>query len=152
MKINEFIEQYNNATDKAKFVKKIIHRYYAPYSEKIAAAEGVVQLSSYDENGNFRINSPLRYLLWIQAVLQIYTTLELGEKFAETYDILDQAGVVEEIINTVGRDAESLQTIISMTLDDLITNERDLPSYFDNKLMSFAAVLDALPEFVKNEA
>ena len=85
-------------------------------------------------------------------MLQSYTTLELGEKFAETYDILDQAGVVEEIINTVGRDAESLQTIISMTLDDLITNERDLPSYFDNKLMSFAAVLDALPEFVKNEA
>ena len=46
MKIDEFIEQYNNATDKAKFVKKIIHRYYAPYSEKIAAAETVVQLSS----------------------------------------------------------------------------------------------------------
>ena len=144
MKIGDFIEQYNNATDKTKFVKKIIFRHYAPYSTKIAAAESVVQLSSYDENGNFRINSPLRYLLWIQAVLQIYTTLELGEKFADTYDALDQAGVVEEIINAVGRDAESLQTIIGMTLDDLMTNERELPSYIEHKLGALSQVLESL--------
>lgn len=144
MKVTDFIEQYNNSTDKAKFTKKIIHRQYVPYSEKIAIAVHIVQMSSYDECGNFRLNSPLRYLLWVQAVLQSYTTLELGQNFASAYDALDQAGVVEEIINAVGRDAESLQTIIGMTLDDLMTNERELPSYIEHKLGALSHVLESL--------
>lgn len=152
MKVTDFIEQYNNSTDKAKFTKKIIHRQYVPYSEKIAIAVHIVQMSSYDEGGNFRLNSPLRYLLWVQAVLQSYTTLELGQNFASAYDALDQAGAVEEIINAVGRDAESLQTIVSMTLDDLMTNERDLPAYLDGKLAAFAQVVNAISEDATPEA
>lgn len=144
MKIVDFIEQYNNATDKQKFIKKIIYRHYIPYAEKMSAANNIVRLSTYDETGSFRVNSPLRYLLWVQAVLQCYTTLELGDRFVDAYDVLDQAGIIEGIISAVGRDAESLQTIISMTFDDLLTNERDIVPYIDGKLIAIMEALSSI--------
>ena len=151
MKINEFLDQYNNTTDKEKFIKKIIFRHYVPYADKIATAENIIQLSSYDGNGAFRVNSPLRYILWVQAVIVGYTTLEIGDRFVDAYDALDQAGVIEPIMSAVGKDAESLQTIISMTLDDLIMNERDMPSYIDNKLSVFLEVAEAMIKSTEEE-
>lgn len=146
MKIKDFIEQYHNATDKPKFLKKIIFRYHMPYVDKLAAAQSIVKLSTYDEEGNFRINSPQRYLLWVQAILHGYTTLETGDAFITSYDALDQEGLIEEIIAAIGKDAEALQTIISMTLDDLLTNERDLVSYVDHKSETIMQAFDVLAQ------
>lgn len=149
MKVKEFIEQFNNAAekDKERQAKKIVATHYLKYETKIGIAQTVVRLSSYENDGTtFRINSPQRYLLFVQAVITHYTTLEIGkdDTFLDIYNMLDQAGAIEFILDAIGEDVDSLRTVISMTLDDFMTNERDLPSYLDHKMDAIMEVLSSI--------
>ena len=85
-----------------------------PHSEKLVAAELIVKNSSYailknEETGEMKktnrikINSPMRYILFVMTVIDKYTNLKVNFKdVLPEYDYLNKNGLIEIIFNKIG--------------------------------------------------
>ena len=154
MDIGKFIEEFDKAaakdratkktTETERLIRKHITSYYISYEVKISEAKKIIQHSSYetiDGREYFRINSPVRYLLFMMSVIRSYTDLEFDTTNTMIqFDLLEQRGILDLITQVIGDDYDKFQTVLSMTLDDLISNERSLIS----KLSDLGDVLSVL--------
>lgn len=148
MKVVDFIKELKSIKteeEKNKFIKKHIVKTYIPYLYKITVANQIVTNSSVDEDGKYQINSPIRYMLFCQQLLIAYTDIEQSnESPLNDYDLLEQEGVFEKLISFIGRDYDRFMTVLNMTMDDYIANNRDLASYMDKKIEDLKDFIDML--------
>ena len=150
MRVKDFV--YNlekkKEDDVAKFVEKHLKTHYISYSRKMSEAELIVKHSSTVEvNGKevFRVSSPMRWMLFVLAVLRNYTTLELNaENLVEDFDALDKSGAIETLFAVIGKDIDTFNTVLTMTYDDYATNERDLVSFVEHKIDALMTVFDGI--------
>lgn len=150
MRVKDFV--YNlekkKEDDVAKFVEKHLKTHYISYSRKMSEAELIVKHSSTVEvNGKevFRVSSPMRWMLFVLAVLRNYTTLELNaENLVEDFDALDKSGAIETLFAVIGKDIDTFNTVLTMTYDDYAANERDLVSFVEHKIDAMMTVFDGI--------
>ena len=159
MDIGKFIDEYVNfKSEQARdaLVAKHVVATFVPYETKIAEAKNIVENSCYiDVNGSkkFWLNTPMRYILFIKAVIMLYTDLEFSDmNTLLQLNLLEQYQIVEPIIAKIGPDYEKFQTILNMTLDDAMANERSLISYLENMGESIGIVLDELSKIALEQA
>ena len=148
MKIVDFVNTFNGTEHKEKLIQKHITKPYMNWLIKVAEAENIVQKSCYDKDGNFRLNSPLRYYLYIITIIKNYTDLEFtdGETMSE-FNLLEENGVNDMIVSMTD-DVARFTKVMQMTLDDHMENYRSLVGYVDSKKEALMTVLDSiqLPE------
>lgn len=145
MKIVDFIETFEGTEYKDKLIQKHITKPYMNWLMKVAEAERIVQKSCYDKDGKFRLNSPLRYYLYIIMIIKNYTDLEFTEnEMMYEFDLLEKNGINDYIIQEIGEDVGRLNTVFKMTLDDHMENYRSLPSYFESKKDALMMILDSV--------
>lgn len=143
MNVKDFVHGYKNARDKQKFVEQIITKHYLSYAMKIAEADQIIKYTSYNTDGKYYVNSPLRYCVFIQSVLRNYTALEFDEdNVMEGFDLLEESGATDDILNGIGIDVSRFQTVLNMKLDDITENERALVPYIEGKLEALGVLLD----------
>ena len=142
MKIKEYLEKRNFKLAKA---EDHVVTQYLPYSRKMAEAKNIVEFTSYageGEDRRFCVNSPIRLHLFMQRLVENYTDLEF-EDFNEDYDALVSSGAMDEIISLIPkREYEEFDLLVHMTLDDLMTNEREFAGYVDGKMELLAFLLE----------
>ena len=149
MKINEFIEGFNAAENKEKFVNKHIKTDYVVYATKIATCQRIVQACMYDEDGRFAPNTPMRYMLFVVSIIELYTDIEFDatDKLSG-FDDLEACGADNYIVNAVASDFSKFESVMNMTVDDAVDRSRNLIDYFDGKI---ARVKDALAQINPEE-
>lgn len=148
MKIVDFIDTFKGTEYKDKLIQKHITKPYMHWLMKVAEAENIVQKSCYDKDGNFRLNSPLRYYLYIITIIKNYTDLEFTEsEMMSEFDLLEENGV-DDMIVSMADDVARFTKVMQMTLDDHMENYRSLVGYVDGKKDALMTVLDSiqLPE------
>lgn len=150
-KVIDFVNEYEKQVgepDKTKFLKtKLKVENYLPYSEKLVTAELIVKNSSYaivknEENGaliktdRIKINSPMRYILFVMNVVNKYTNLEVNFKdVLPEYDALNKNGLVEVIFAKIGdKEVGEFNTVTEMILDDFMSNEYQFKNFVSEKL------------------
>lgn len=151
MDIGKFIDDYVKAKSqqvKDALVRKHVVATYIPYETKMAEAKNIIKNSCYkkiDDKEYFYIDTPLRFVLLIKSVVTLYTDLEFDQtNILVQFNLLEQYGITEAIINAIGEDYDSFRTIVNMTLDDTMQNERSLVSYLENLGQSFSVAMDEL--------
>lgn len=145
MKIVDFIDTFKGTEYKDKLIQKHITKPYMHWLMKVAEAENIVQKSCYDKDGRFRLNSPLRYYLYIITIIKNYTDLEFTEsEMISEFDLLEENGINDYIIQGIGEDVGRFNTVLKMTFDDHMENYRSLPSYFDSKKDALMMILDSI--------
>lgn len=151
MKIVDFIETFKGTEYKDKLIQKHITKPYMHWLMKVAEAESIVQKSCYDKDSKFRLNSPLRYYLFIVSTIKNYTDLEFedGEAIRD-FNILEENGINDMIVGTV-EDVGRFAKVIQMTLDDHMENYRSLVGYVDGKKDSLMTILDNIQLPYDNE-
>lgn len=152
MKVDEFVNGFNKALKSKssvntveKYIEKHITKKYLPYAMKMAEAHNIVKSSSYYADADtkrFRLNSPARYILFVVSVLTHYTDIEFGKNVSEDYDALAECGALEGIITAIGEDYDVFQTVVNMTLDDEMSNERELASFFEHRIVAAQKMLE----------
>lgn len=148
MKIVDFIDTFKGTEYKDKLIQKHITKPYMHWLMKVAEAENIVQKSCYDKDGNFRLNSPLRYYLYIITIIKNYTDLEFTEsEMMSEFNLLEENGV-DDMIVSMTDDVARFTKVMQMTLDDHMENYRSLVGYVDGKKDALMTVLDSiqLPE------
>lgn len=148
MNTEQFVKEYNEATDKEKFVKKhILKDKYIPYAEKVAICSNITQLTLYTEvDGKkiFKKNSANDYLFFTLELIDKYTDIEISKKNAlNEFDLLDSNNCIDILISFIPEhEKQTMQVIKKMTVDDEMINNRDLTSYLDNKSSAIEMMLD----------
>ena len=149
--IKKFVEEYEaqiGDSEKTKFLKtKLKTEVYLSHSEKLIAAELIVKNSSYailknEETGEMKqtkrikINSPMRYILFVMTVIDKYTNLKVNFKdVLPEYDYLNKNGLIEIIFNKIGdKEVGEFNAVIDMILNDFMTNEYEFKNFINEKI------------------
>lgn len=134
MKIEDFVAEIKANTGMIEEVcKKHIVKKYVPYLEKVTKCEHIVSTTMKNETGSFHQSTPSRFLVFTMTLIKNYTDLEINsEALWEEYDKLDEVGALMPL-NAAMPQAEvgEFNTILAMAVEDYMTNNRSMVSYFD---------------------
>jgi len=159
MLISEFVEKYNEAKQKNAFVNKHIVTNYITYETKISLARNIVEVSMYkyiNEKKRFIPNTPVRYMLFVQALIDSYTDLEWDKTddgvldVSEDFNNLEKNGLVEIIIAAIGDDITKFTTVLNMVVDDTIDTNRSIVPFLETKFEAISMLLDTFSQALEN--
>ena len=147
----KLVENYNKRSStklKEEFLKaqvKIVP--YQGYTTKLFLAQNIINISCM-KDGKVHIDSCKKYLLYIYALIDTYTNIEINQKeWVFQYDRLDSLGLIEPILSLVSeKERATFKTILDMKLDDLMTNKYGIYAYIDDQMDRFTTIA---PEIAK---
>ena len=158
MTVKEFVEKYKvlDENDKTEFITDIINNDYVSYATKISDCNRIIQATSYTstEPKMFKINSPVRYMLFNLQLIIRYTSLEIdqdGDAMIEAYDILDKTDALRNILASIpSKEIISYNHIMKMMLKDFKMNERSMIGFLDTKFASLSIIGDVLSKLLED--
>ena len=157
MKIEQFIDEFNKDKDKEAYVRKHITHDYIPYSRKVSVCSQIAEYSTHKEiqgKKMFWNNSSLRYMLFVYAIIEEYTDIELGKKGAgriAAFDLIEQFNVMYFVSTCLGEEYKRIDTVLKMQVDDVYSNERDLVSFLETKITSLGLISERLGEIYEHK-
>lgn len=158
MDIGKFITDYTKATSpqiKEGMIKKHVVATYIPYETKMAEARNIIENSAFKTiNGKrtFWIDTPTRWVLFVKDIIELYTDLVWDQtNVLLQFNLLEQYGITEKIIEQIGSDYKSFEAVLNMTLDDTLQNERSIVSYFETITDGFAKTFNEMYKGLEGE-
>lgn len=148
MTAEQFINNYNTATDKNKFLSDCITTKYVKYTEKVADCRKIVNIT-FEIMGDkkFCVDSPAQFVIFVMNLIYRYTDIDRSEMVVTDFESLDEINLVNEILEKIPeRELSSYNTILNMCKDDYISNNRDLVSFLETKIDSMSASINAILE------
>lgn len=168
MNISEFVSKYLELKQQPKqkvnqqikpeetFVNKHIKTRYVPYATKIDMSKSIIKFCMYKEINNKKVfvpNSPQRYCLFVQAIIDLYTDLEWdttildGEELRDIsrdFDLLESNGLVEVLFSIIGEDISKFTTVLNMVLDDEVSTNHSVVSFLETKLETLSIMSNSI--------
>ena len=142
MKVNDFIKEYNNANDKEAYIENSITKKYIPYHEKMTDCEMIILATTKYDN-KFRINSPMRFMLFVTTLISRYTNIGENEDLLSTYELLEENELIDKIISVIPQNEyKSYETILNMELSDYMENNRSISAIVEGLSLSFENVIN----------
>lgn len=159
--IGEYEKQLSN-TEKENFLKsKLKAEKYLPYEDKLLFAENIVQNTSYaminDGNGlkmtdRIKINSPMRYILFVMTIVDKYTNIEVNFKdIMPEFNSLNQNNMIEIIFSKIGdKEIGEFNTVVEMVLNDFMANEYEIKNFISGVLSKTYDILQKTYPLIGN--
>lgn len=152
MKVQEFINGYNalkTSGEKEKYLKSNLNvKGYVSFEKKINTTGRIAKQSThkYDDGGKelgIKVNSVVRYLLFILNVIDLYTDIEVDFKnIVGEFDLLSENGLINEILQAIPESAvNEIQTYINMQVDDIMTNELSTQAFIGSQVERFGDLI-----------
>lgn len=147
MTVQEFVNEYTTKNNSKKVIQEHIITKYVPITMKQEVCKKIVELSSYeivDQRKTYQRNSTLLYMLFMMAIVRLYTDIEIQEeKQIADFLCLEECGAIEEICGSISEiEMDRFNTIMKMCQDDFMDNDRSLLSYIDHFASSFEYLLN----------
>lgn len=145
MKINDFVNGYiqlSNLELKDKYIDSVIVTDYVPYDTKIQYAQKCIR-EHFADNGLVITNTPMAYLKYTMAALDLFTTLETDYS-VEEYDTLQEHGLIDEFMCKF-KDTQNyteFQTIYAMCESDFRTNTLSPRGFIQHQLQRLGEMLN----------
>lgn len=140
MKINEFIEMYNN-NPRINIEKELDVQKYVSILAKRQMAELILDNCTSIVDGEVHIDSVDRYILFTITVVGLHTNLEFADddddeySAIDDYDALCESGLLVKIIDTFKDDYVACQEVLNMMtadrLQDNMTIEKKIYQFVD---------------------
>ena len=171
MYISEFVSKYLEVKQQPKqkgsqakpedtFINNHIKTHYVSYVTKIEMSKSIVKLSMYKNVNDKKVfvpNSPQRYCLFVQAVIDLYTDLEWDmvesgdvRNISMDFDLLEQNGLVEALFSSIGEDVSKFTTVLNMVLDDEVDQNRSMIPFLETKFEAMSIVFDNMFGFLSD--
>lgn len=121
MTIDELIKQEEINFDELLMIE------YISYENKIDLCYGIVE-STYFVNKKFHSNSPLREVLFIMNLINMYTLIDIDfDNLYGEYDKLVASGLIEPVFDVIPKiEVDRMRDILEMVTADLFENTRSL--------------------------
>ena len=121
MTIDELIKQEEINFDELLMIE------YISYENKIDLCYGIVE-GTYFVNKKFHSNSPLREVLFIMNLINMYTSIDIDfDNLYGEYDKLVASGLIEPVFEVIPKiEVDRMRDILEMVTADLFENTRSL--------------------------
>lgn len=133
------VKEYNKRSSiklKKEFLKVVVKtKPYLNYGKKMFLADTIINTSCL-KDGNVHIDSCKKYILYIYTLIKYYTNIDIKEnQLLIQYDLLDEFGLVEEILELIPeKEIVTFKTILEMKQDDLMTNRYGTHAYITEQV------------------
>lgn len=150
------INRYASKDAKNKYIESIVLKdKYVDYMTKVTLVRDFTNKSCLDQNGNVRMNSCGKYLMYVRTILSLYTKLELDEDsssgFFHEFDMLNKYRIIDDIMKNVPKsELSEWDTIMSMCHQDLITNNYEIHGYISRNVDNIMTAIDKSAEPLVN--
>ena len=154
MKVKELVAKYNE-NQRINITKELDVQEYTSISLKREMAKLVVDSCTSMVDGEVRVDSVERYILFTIAVLGMHTNLEFtgdddGYSVLDDYDALCESGLLLKIIDTFKEDYLACQEILNMVtsdrMQDIITLQKKVNMCLDDVVHIIESLLNGLVE------
>lgn len=158
MDYKKFIDEYNVANDKTKYVQKHMLNSYVPYEDKVAECRKIIDITSHkmvtvndQEHKIYWNNTPMQHMFYIITLISLYTDIEWTKDSGDNnenlkvYNELSKNGSIYTIISLITPfEKQSFDTVLNMVEEDTYENERSIPSYLDTKIDALELMLTSV--------
>lgn len=150
--VEDFVEQYKNASLKAHVIEDIIITKYIPFVIKLNVAKKIVQ--KYNRQGDdIQSQTAMMYLSFTASVLRLYTKLDMSNDNTDIdYDQLQQYRIIDMIFAAIGEDLQEYKKVFDMCEQDFHTNYLSTQGFIQlqvNKILSvFKEVSKKVPDWL----
>lgn len=158
MDYKKFIDEYNVANDKTKYVQKHMLNSYVPYEDKVAECRKIIDITSHkmvtvndQEHKIYWNNTPMQHMFYILTLISLYTDIEWTKDSGDSnenlkvYNELSKNGSIYTIISLIiPFEKQSFDTVLNMVEEDTYENERSIPSYLDTKIDALELMLTSV--------
>ena len=148
MTIKEFAEKYNAmATDRLKedYLNDNLHiKTYLPFLTKATLADKLAKVTTLDKDtGNVNVKSDVNYLLFCRMIVEQYTDLQVEtEGFYEEYDLLNESGLLDKIMQMIPeKEISEFKMICDMKKTDLIQNKYESHAFISDQIERFGTLI-----------
>lgn len=117
---------------------------YINFEVLTVIADSIVANSMFDKDGNIKIDSCKKYLLYVYSIINVFTNIDVHEdKWMQEYNKLNKNNLIEVIVGMIPeRTVSEFDSILKMKSDDLITNYYSINAYIDRKLVQLYPVIN----------
>lgn len=116
---------------------------YERYEVVCAICDQIVASSYFTEDGQFKIDSCKKYLMYVSALLNTYTNIRFDENDAlGDFNLLQRYGLVDVIIGYIP-DAQvaMFDSVLNMKSNDLMTNYYEPHAFVREQVIKFAPLI-----------
>lgn len=160
MLVSEFVTKYQGSKQKNSLIEKQIKTKYISFETKIALSSKIINMSMYKEIMGKKVfvpDTPNRYQLFVQAVIQSYTTLEWDaiegneqmSDISKDFNLLEENGLVEVLFAAIGDDIQKFTTVLNMKVDDEIDLNRSIVPFLETKLEAMNMAFDSISQIME---
>ena len=122
-------------------IKEVIVNKYIPFRVKLNVSKRIIENHSL-KNGDIKTDTGTMYLSFVAAILRLYTKLDISATETDVdYDMLQEHGLVDDILNYIGKDLEEFRKIFAMCEEDFRTNYLSTPSFIQRQINKITGVL-----------
>lgn len=149
--IRDFVKSYsaiNNESTKGEMIDSIIYRKYVPFLQKEVMLLAMQNNSIREVDGIKQVDSLVRYINFITAILSLYTNLKVGVdgdngyNGFEAYDMLKESGALEAIMSKIGKaEYDELKTMEDMIYEDMDRQQFSTEAYIGKQITRFGNLI-----------
>lgn len=133
----EFLKKYDVRTSskiKEEYVNSTIKvKEYLGFEIKLALVEQIIKASCYDENGRYKVNSSIRYILYMANLVTNWTNLDMfaDQNVITSYNELCKRGIFSDILDKIPEEeVTEFQAIMDMKMADIEREENSIKNVF----------------------
>lgn len=145
--VDELVKKYSGfKTKEAKeaYLKGAIQFIdYMNFETVQTICDGILASSCYDANGNVKVDSCKKYLMYVFAIFDQYTNITVDAKnWMEQFNKLYKEGLVDVVCKMMPEaNMTTLDSILKMKTDDMMTNYYETHAFVKEQILKYAPMI-----------
>lgn len=145
--VKDFVNKYskfNTTTAKESYLKTTVKFVdYMNFEIVEVLCDQILAASCYDKNGNIKVDTCKKYLMYIFIIFDQYTNIVVhSDKWLEEFNLLSRVGLVEAVCQLMPESLiTTLDSILKMRTDDMMTNYYEPHAFISNQVVKYAPMI-----------
>lgn len=145
--VKDFVEKYsklNTQTAKEAYLSTAVKFVdYMNFEVVQALCDQILAQSYYDKNGDIKIDTCKKYLMYIYVIFDQYTNITIhSDKWMEEFNMLAKYGLVEAVCQLMPEALiTTLDSVLKMKSDDLMTNYYEPHAFIRNQVIKYVPIV-----------
>ena len=145
--VKEFVKTIKNrASEDARRVYiegTLAVKDYEKYEVVCAICDQIIANSYFTTDGQFKVDSCKKYLLYVSALLNTYTNIRFDENdMLGDFNLLQRYGLIDVIINYIPEAQVAMfDSVLNMKSNDIMTNYYEPHAFVKEQLVKFAPLI-----------
>ena len=160
IEVKNFVDKYNKfntSAAKESYLKTAVKFVdYLDFETVEYLCDSILMNSCMDKEGNVKVNTCRKYVLYIFTIFNNYTNIKVDAKdWMAQFNMLSKAGLIEAVCQLMPENLiTTLDSVLKMKSDDMMTNYYEPHAFIRNQVVKYVPlvhkIIDKMLEGIEN--